>query len=61
MAKKDTEAGRATEPRDTDPSVGADDRVEELRGTADDESDEFDDDGEDDELEDEDEADEGPL
>ena len=61
MAKKDTEAGRATEPRDTDPSVGADDRVEELRGTADHESDEFDDDGEDDELEDEDESDEGPL
>ncbi len=61
MAKKDTEAGRATEPRDTDPSVGPDDRVEEVRGTADDESDEFDDDGEDDELEDEDESDEGPL
>ena len=61
MAKKDTDAGRATEPRETDPSMGADDPVEELRGTADDESDEFDDDGEDDELEDEDEADEGSL
>lgn len=61
MAKKDTDAGRATEPRETDPSMGADDRVEGLRGTADDESDEFDDDGEDDEVEDEDESDEGSL
>ena len=61
MAKRDTDAGRATEPRDTDPSMGADDRVEELRGTADEEGDEFDEEGEDDELEDEDESDEGSF
>jgi hypothetical protein len=61
MAKRQTDVDRATEPRDTDPSMGADDRVEELRGTADDEGDEFDDDGEEDELEDEDESDEGTF
>lgn len=62
MAKRDTDIGGATEPRDTDSSMGADDPIEEMRGTADDEGDEFDeDDSEDDELEDGDEADEGAI
>jgi hypothetical protein len=60
MAKRETDIERAIEPRDSDPSVGADDRVEQLRGTADDESGDFDD-GEDDDMEDEDEADEGTF
>jgi len=41
MPNKNRDFERATEPRETDPSMGADDRVEQLRGTADDEADEF--------------------
>jgi hypothetical protein len=41
MPNKDRDFERANEPRDANPGVGADDRVEELRGTADDEADEF--------------------
>lgn len=61
MANKNRDTERATEPRDTDPSMGADDRVEQVRGTSEDDADEFADE-EDDELEeDEDEADEGTF
>lgn len=61
MAKRPTDVDRGTEPRETDPPMGTEDRVEEVRGTADGEGDEFEDEGEEDELEDEDEADEGTF
>jgi hypothetical protein len=35
MPNKDHDFERATEPRETNPSMGADDRIEHLRGTAD--------------------------
>jgi hypothetical protein len=57
MAKRQSDVDRGTEPRDTDPSMGADDPIEQLRGTGDDDSDDIDDD----ELEDEDESDEGTF
>jgi hypothetical protein len=41
MPNKDHDFERATEPRETNPSMGADDRIEHLRGTADDEGDAF--------------------
>ena len=56
---KETDFERGTEPRETDPSMGADDRVEQVRGTADEESDSLDEDDED-EM-DEDEEDEGTF
>lgn len=58
MAKKDTDLDRGTQPRDTDPSMGADDNVEQLRGTADDEDDV---DASDDEEMDEEDDDEGTF
>ena len=63
MADKERDFERATEPRDTDPSMGADDSVEQVRGTADEDADEFDEsEDEDDEMdEDDNEADEGVL
>ena len=54
MAKKQSDLDRATEPRDTDPSMGADDDVEHLRGTADEEGDDLDDEDDDDEIDEED-------
>jgi len=60
MANSESDVERAADPRDSDPSVGADDRVEQLRGTAEDESGDLDD-SEDDDMEDEDEADEGTF
>ena len=60
MAKRPSDVEREIEPRDSDAGIGADDSVEKLRGTADDESGDFDD-SEDDDMEDEDEADEGTF
>jgi hypothetical protein len=59
MANKERDAERATEPRDTNPSMGADDRVEQVRGTADDEADDVEE-GDEDEV-DEEEEDEGTF
>lgn len=61
MAKKQRDPERATEPRDTDPSMGADDRVEEIRGTADTEDDEFEEGDEDEGDDAEEEEDEGTF
>jgi hypothetical protein len=47
MPNKDRDFERATEPGDTNSGVGADDRVEELRGTAVDEADEVEETGND--------------
>ena len=60
MAKKNSDLDRATEPRDTNPSMGADDDVEQLRGTADEEGDDLDEDDEADEM-DEDDDEEGTF
>ena len=59
MAKKERDIDRGTEPRDIDPSMGADDRVEQLRGTTDDETDDFDE--SDEEVDEEEEEDEGTF
>ena len=60
MANKETDFERATTPRDSDPSMGADDSVEQVRGTADEEGDDLDELDEDEEM-DEDEEDEGTF
>jgi len=60
MANKDRDFERATEPRETNPSMGADDRVEHLRGTADDQADEFQESG-DDEMDVDEEQEEGTF
>ena len=58
MANKQTDE-RSGEPRETDPVVGADNSVERVRGTAENEGDDFED-AADDEV-DEDEEDEGTF
>lgn len=60
MAKKDRDLDRGIEPRDTNPSMGADDDVEQLRGTADEEGDDLDDEDDEDEM-DEDDDEEGTF
>jgi hypothetical protein len=60
MPNKDRSFERDTEPRDTNPGVGADDRVEHLRGTADDEGDEFEE-SDDDEMDVDEEQEEGTF
>ncbi len=59
MANNERDVDRGTEPRDTNPSIGADDSVEQLRGTADDEAEDFDE--SDDEVDEEEEEDEGTF
>jgi len=58
MANKQTDE-RSREPRDTDPDVPADDRVERIRGVVEDEGDDFEE-ADDDEVE-EDEEEEGTF
>jgi hypothetical protein len=59
MANKERDIDRGTEPRDIDPNMGADDRIEKLRGTTDDETDDFDE--SDEEVDEEEEEDEGTF
>jgi hypothetical protein len=58
MSNKNRDFERGTEPRDTNPGMGAEDRVEQMRGTANDEADEFEE-SDDEEMDEEDERDEG--
>ena len=60
MPNKDRDFEGAPEPRDSNPGMGADDRVEHLRGTADDEADEFQE-SDDDEMDVDEEQEEGTF
>ena len=60
MANTDRDLDRGTAPRDTDPSMGADDNVEQVRGMGDEEGDNLDEDEDDDEM-DEDDDEEGTF
>jgi hypothetical protein len=60
MANKNRDVERGAEPADTDPIRSSDDRVEQVRGTADDDADEFED-SDDEEIDEDEEQEEGTF